>query len=464
MEKIVDQKYKSLSQISLCTHELLMGKLLIGSLLVCLGLLSCAQPTRVNTRPDGTIIKIRLKDCRFMGFKRTIGIDIEVFAEKLGKASGKLGISSSEVREMDELLRDYAAKYEASCRDFVMGVISDAEYNCRRDNMDKALDQIRVINTILTQLPKVKDPSSQAQIVQEALNLYLELACADYRKDCGPGMEVEPRKIIFANKWPERFFEIINPGNREFTYAIVNLLEAFKPTPRSGKISAGESATVGITRQNFYVEPGKAVPFLVKNNYNEEVRAEIYVSSENAQLFDRWGAEVSNLAKARNLLPNLEDSLAVIDKGIPKLTNESTRYMLAGNILLNVENFKEAELAFQQAVKMDSTILNDPSSQLVFGVLEYKQNHPEVALDHFEEAAALSWPEDTQIRASAELFSGSLLASQGHKEAAAKHFQVTGVYEKAKKESILRRFLEKLFRLPNLLLLITDIKKDKKKF
>ena len=439
-------------------NNLLIRKLLILSVSVCFELLNCAQPKRVISNPeDRTTLTIRLKDCRFMGWKKTIGIGLEIFTDKIKKASLELGIALEEVREMDDLLKDYAAKYETSCRDYVMGSINMAEYNCRRGNMDKALDNIRLLKVLL------EKPQPQ-EVVREAIKTFLELAREGYKKGCGPGMEAEPRKIIFARNWPERFFEIINRGNREFTYAILNLPEAFKPTPRSGKLLAGDRTTIGIARQYLPAEAGENIPFLVKNNYDEEVQVEIYVSSENAKLFEKWGAEVSSLAKAENRLPNFEDSLAVVNKYAPTLTIESTRYMLAGNMLLEADNFKESGLAFQKAVEMDSTISNDPASQLVFGVLEYKKNHPEVALGHFKEAAILTWPEDPQTGATAELFSGSLLSSQGHKEAAAEHFRVTGVYEKAKKDDGLRRFVEKLFGFRDLLSLITDVTKDKKKF
>jgi hypothetical protein len=95
-----------------------MWKVLLGFLLVvCVSVGAYYLVFRHNDR------------CEFLGWNRQFGVDADSTVAKLDGLKTKLNISASQVRELDDLLKDYGAKFETSCRDLKAGTINNDEYN-----------------------------------------------------------------------------------------------------------------------------------------------------------------------------------------------------------------------------------------------------------------------------------------------------------------------------------------------
>ncbi len=89
-------------------------------------------------------------DCLMLSHEKTSGINFSFTIDKVKSLQATLGLTDKDVRDFDDLLKDYGAKYETICKDYsVLHVVTSGEYNCRRDNMDKTLDSIRALREVL---------------------------------------------------------------------------------------------------------------------------------------------------------------------------------------------------------------------------------------------------------------------------------------------------------------------------
>ena len=251
-------------------------------------------------------------DCTFLGWKQSVGIDLETTLAKLQSVKGQLGITDSQIREFDELLKDYGAKYETICRDSKAGRISSAEYNCRRQNMDRALDSVRALERSLSVIGSIQDASAQKQIALKAMDSFRELAGAAYKRNCGAAITVTPKHLSFDDHFPERSIQISNSGNSDLTYAIEEVPEAFVPVPPSGHIGQGATVTVALHRSSFPIS-SQVLSFYVRDNFDDRVQVNIEVSSENAALYRDLGNIANAIASADQRPTGLREALLAVD-------------------------------------------------------------------------------------------------------------------------------------------------------
>jgi hypothetical protein len=401
-------------------------------------------------------------DCSLLAQQQLSSLDIDATVKKIELAKVKLNITGGQLQEVDSYLKDYGFKYAAACRDNERKVLSDAEYNCRRDNMDKALDNLRAMSPALDAIENVQDATIQKEIVLKYLEIFTNLAKTGYSEGCGSVLSVQPKSLSFEDHYPERSIQVTNGGNRDSSYYVAELPEAFAPAPTSGEVKQGGTITVSIRRAAFPVQPGARIVFYVRDSFGNKVPVEIQVAKENAELYSSLAAKVIEEASRRHRRPTVEDAIGVIDKGMAQHVDDpANRYFFAAGVLKEAGSFGQASRAMDLMAEADGFLPRDTSTELLSGVVKYKEGKTDQALASFDAARDIAEKtRDHRAQATSNLFAGTLLWSKGSKEPAATYWCTPkvnqkeacgpGVLEYAQRNPALTGYLEKEFDVNDL--------------
>ena len=167
---------------------------------------------------------------------------------------------------MDALLNDFALKYTASCRDHRNKAIGDAEYACKRDNMDQALETIRAMSQTLQEVKNVADAQAQKDVILKNIEIIQQRAASNFNGGCGSALSVDPPSVSFPGPTFERTIQIQNVGNRDTQYHVIGLPEAFLSVYGQGDATPQRPVVVSIKRAPFKVEPNKDIVFYVSDD------------------------------------------------------------------------------------------------------------------------------------------------------------------------------------------------------
>lgn len=355
--------------------------------------------------------------CALLAEQRSATLDIEATVRDLDLVKAKLGVTGGQVQDVDAVLEDYAFKYASSCRDHEAGRMSEAEYACRRDNMDRALDSARALSLTLEQVKNIADPAAQRDVVLRDLETITRLATADFAAGCGSALVVAPDALSFEDHFPERTFELANGGNRDATYAISELPEAFVAVRSSGAVGAGKGVVVSIKRAPFPL-PAEPVVFYVNDNFGNRVAVRIAVSSENARLYQDLGMATRMTLPPGRTEPTLEDALATVSARLPQIQDEGTKYFFASGILQQTGSFEEAGKALDVVSRTNKDLDAAPSTQLMHGIVNFKLNRVPLALQNFEKAGKSETVRDERAETNSKAFAGAVLLSEGRQDEA----------------------------------------------
>ena len=379
-------------------------------------------------------------DCAFTGWKRTIGVELDVESKDVNAVKGKLGITDEQARDYDQLLKDYALKYDTACRDFNAKRISQAEYTCRRRNMDQTLDEIRRFAQAVQEAKTITDVSAQKEEVQKSLADFRAAAKAEYRMNCVSALDVNPKNITFTGaRMIERSIQITNRGNNPLTYSVTGLPEAFDPKPPGGILpTGGPSVSVSLLRLPLPLSSpaGQPIRFHVRTNLNDDEEVVVVVDEENANLYRRLGEEVKRRSQSKHNLPDLGDALEVVSEAF---STESSKHNLAltnyvaADVLLEAGNPAAARQAMDIAIANDPSLAQRPSTLLVKGIIAAQQGNSDQALDFFANAKNVAPAAETGSKSASDLFSAAVLLSQGKKESAVKHLSHQEVFDAVEK-------------------------------
>lgn len=97
-------------------------------------------------------------------------MDLDAQVKDLDAVKGRLGISDSMVRDYDNLMKDYALKYDSACQDFNAGRMSQGEYTCLRKNMNTVLDSIREFVQAVEAAKSLSDAAAQKSVTLKAFD------------------------------------------------------------------------------------------------------------------------------------------------------------------------------------------------------------------------------------------------------------------------------------------------------
>jgi tetratricopeptide (TPR) repeat protein len=363
------------------------------------------------------------KDCSFSGWKQTIGVDIDVAVGDVQAIKSKVGITDDQVREFDALMKDFALKYDAACQDTNQGRMNNAEYLCRRNNMDKALTMIRIFLEKVEAAKALPDPTTQRDVVLKALDDLETATSSGYGAGCTSSMVVDPRDLKFNDHTSERAIQITNSGNNLLIFTAGTLPNGFVAQPKTGAIAPGNLAVVAIYRTFEPVTAGKPLTFHVSNNFQDEIPVTINLDTQNAELYEGLANETLNAAASKNQQPSLQDALTVVDRsfetsGSPTSNDrESMRYLIAAGVLSRLGNAQQAQQALDIATTKNPSLAKESSAVLLHGVVLGQEGHSDQALERFAEAKQLAPKNDEGTRDLSDLLSGAVVLKTDKKAA-----------------------------------------------
>ena len=368
----------------------------------------------------------RPRDCSFSARKRTLGIDLEIGLDNVKSVKGKIGISDDQVRDFDTFMKDLALKYDLACTDHKNKRMNDAEYSCRRKNMDDVLDKLQIFLTKVNAAAGLSDPSAQKEVALRALSDLEEAEKKGYAAGCTSAMNVSPRTLSFDDHVSEHSLQISNPGNNPITFSVADLPRGFVPEPSSGNIVIGQTVSVAIYRTSEPITNNPPLTFRLLNNFMDEVPVEIQFDEQNATLYDDLANKVQSLSAQQNRPPNVQDALKIVDESLPKSGSwmsaknaDSMRYFLAAGVLSRAGSASEAHQALDTATAKNPELEKQPATLILRGVVVNREGKPDEALQHFSKASSLAAGSRTEkdTRALTSLLSGAVAQKQGQPEA-----------------------------------------------
>jgi len=365
-------------------------------------------------------------DCVVLAKEKSAAVNVDATVADLKLLQTKIGVSSGTVQEIDAILKDYGFKYETACKDSRTGKISNAEYNCRRDNMDRTLSAARTLGLTLAEIKNLQDPTAQKEVILGNIEIIKKLAEADFSAGCGATVAVTPDRVTFRGSIPERTITLVNGGNRDLTYHVTDLPEAFVARLQSGDVRRGDTVVVAIMRAPFRAATGEIV-FHIRDNFGNKAPVRIDIDAENASLYGQLAHEVTTRAAGRAEGATVDDALAVVGD-LPEVTSAAAKHFIAAGVLMEAGRFAEADKALTALSTADREFYGSASIQMTAGLLSYRLNQYDAALKHFDAARSTSSQQDGDR---AELVSKSLTASvllaQGKQEAADVYLKQPGV-------------------------------------
>src|SRR6266849_2719251 len=174
------------------------------------------------------------QDCSFSGWKRSVGVDLDVAVGDVHAIKGKVGISDDQVRHFDTLMKDFALKYDAACQDLRNHRMNQADYTCRRKNMDDTLNKIRFFVEKVEAAKTLSDPAAQREIVLGALSSLEQATKPGLAGDCTSAMSVAPVKLRFEDHASEHSIQVSNAGNSAMNFSVVAVPIEKMPQHESG--------------------------------------------------------------------------------------------------------------------------------------------------------------------------------------------------------------------------------------
>lgn len=300
-------------------------------------------------------------ECDYLEHARKAGVDFGVTIEHVTSVKGTLGLTDADLATLDQFRRDYEEKFRNICIDHRNKTITDDQYNCRRENMDRALDQFRLLSTVST----FKDKSQ----AEQALNAIRQFANSGAGVGCQPSAKlvVNPEQLDFPEDAPSIFTQVTNLGKRDTHYSFNKLPLAFLPTPSSGSIASGQMISVVFVRTR-YPMPEKDIDFFLADDFNENIALRIKLNLKKiADVYQKLGQELVNRSGDH---PTLEHALGFVTSKWPGLKNEAARYMIAANLLDTVGDQASASQVMTLAMNADKSLEASTTAQFTLAMLK----------------------------------------------------------------------------------------------
>ncbi len=352
-------------------------------------------------------------ECNTLAHEKTSGIDFSFTVDKVKSLQATLGLADKDVRDFDDLLRDYGAKYETICKDYsVLHVVTSAEYNCRRDNMDKTLDNVRALREVLGK----SSSETTNNIAKQYITSVLDAAHAGFKSGCGASLQINPSKIRISHEIFHAF-TILNIGNRIVRFGVSDLPQCLLPDPKGGELKQGDSVNVMLWR-TYYGVPSDSFTFTVYDNFGNRLPVEV----SGARTLPVPNEIAKKLKSDLGRTPTLEDALNFIepDTGVVSgLTGKGRRrdtagiYVTAAAILYGAGNSAGALEAIKTAESRDPTNHN---ITLQVGLLRLTSGDPSGALAQFHTAES---DPDPRVANSSRWLSGVALSQTNNWDTAA---------------------------------------------
>lgn len=354
------------------------------------------------------------EDCAFSGWSRTVGIEVSAQVENVKAVQTKVGLTDAQVRDYDQLLKDYALKYDTACRDVSAKPprLKPEEYACMRGNMEKVLDDVRKFNQAVEAAKTIADPAAQKAIIDDSLAHLHAADTSNYRMGCISSFDINPKRLDFIGTIPERALFITNRGNRDLTFSVDDYPSGFDPKPITGTIQPGTMATVALLRTIVPVPDTRPLTFNVRTNFQDVQAVEIGIDEKNAQLWKTLSAPLV----ARGTTPTMDDALKVVNDAIDPQSKigESDRLVLAATVLFDAHADAEASKALDKAAAQPAAGEPRSSSLILRGLLAGRSNSRVEANRFFDQAKSAAGRSNKQVESVANVLSASMLVKEGN--------------------------------------------------
>lgn len=356
----------------------------------------------------------RHEDCSFSGWKQTVGVEIDVAVKDVQDIRSKVGITDNLERDFDILMKDFALKYDAACQDVRQGRMTQAEYLCRRNNMDKTLDKIRAFLEKIAATKTLTDVSAQREIILKAVDDLESSSKFGYGAGCTSTMLIDPKHLNFANHTLEAV-QISTSGNNPLVFSAASVPSGFIAQPKTGTVNPGNLAVVAVYRTFEPVAAARPLTFHMLSNFQEDVPVQIDMDEQNSELYDGLARQARSAAAAQNRQPSIEDVLMAVDKSfgstgsVPPTNLEAMRYFLAAGVLSRLGRATQAREALDMATAKNPSLAHEPSAFLLRGVVLNQEGHPDQALERFAEAKRIAPEGDKDTKALSDFFSGAVV-------------------------------------------------------
>jgi outer membrane protein OmpA-like peptidoglycan-associated protein len=346
-------------------------------------------------------------DCLMLAHEKTSGIDFSFTVDKVKSLQATLGLTDKDVRDFDDLLKDYGAKYETNCKDFsALHVITTAEYNCRRNNMDKTLDSVRALREVLG---KTSGDATNV-IAKNYIDSILGSSHSGFKNGCGASMRISPNKIHIS-KEVNHTLTLSNVGNRDINFAVSGVPECLLADPKVGGLKERDSVNITLWR-TYYAVSSDSFTFTIDDNFDDHIPVEVSGAANLPS--PRQLAE--NLRKRFGRTPTLKDVLGFVD---PKnLEPSAGAFVTASAILSSAGNYGDALAAIKTAQSIDPRLRDEASIQLQSGALHFARGDSTVALEELRSAQSAA---DSRIADTSRWFSGITLLDSGKAKEAASY-------------------------------------------
>jgi len=346
-------------------------------------------------------------DCLMLSHEKTSGIDFSFTIDKVKSLQATLGLTDKDVRDFDDLLKDYGAKYETICKDYsVLHVVTSAEYNCRRDNMDKTLDSIRALREVLGKSSGDAANASAKKYVESIL----DAAHGSFTSGCGASLRIDPNKIHISREI-NHTITVSNVGNRDVMFGVTGIPQCLLPDPRTGGLRQGESRNITLWR-TYYAVPSDSFTFTIDDNFNSHIPVEVTGANNLPSL----KALAADLKSRIGHTPTLQDALIFINAKDQKPS--AGAYVTAAAILSSAGNSDGALSAVQVAEHINPQIKSEAGIQLETGILQLSIGDSLGALVRLHTAESAS---DSRIANTARWYSGITLLKSGQTNEAASY-------------------------------------------
>ena len=369
------------------------------------------------------------EDCAFSGWSRTVGIEIGAQVENVKAVQTKIGLTDAQVRDYDQLLKDYALKYDTACRDVNAKRLKPEEYACMRGNMEKVLDDVRKFNQAVEAAKAIADPAAQKAIIDDSLAKLHAADSSNYRMGCISSFDINPKRLEFKGQIPELSIFITNRGNRDLTFSVDDYPSGFDPKPITGTISPGTMTPVVMLRTILPVPETRPLSFNVRTNFQDVQSVEIGIDEKNAKVWKELGAPVAAMAASRGSAPTIDDAMKVVNGSLDpasKIT-EDDKLVLAATVLFDLHADDEATKALDKAAAQPAAGPPRPSSLILRGLLAGRAGRTNSRLEatqFFDQAKTAAGPTNKQVASVTNVLSASMLVKDGNE---AKATQVVDV-------------------------------------
>jgi hypothetical protein len=307
-------------------------------------------------------------DCATAGWDHKLGFDMSAKVKDAEGIETKIGISDAQVKQFDSVLKAYAQKYDNACRDVTAQRMSVAEYECRRRNMDAALDRMQAYSAALDAAKATSgDVTAQRDIILKAMQDVKAITESNFTSGCTSALSVDPKTLTFGNT-VERTIRVSNGTAALLPFSVDDLPEAFLPMPKAGTVPGGGVQQISIYRLNLPVTAGQPVHFHVRANF-QETELEIQVTPQGAVLYTQLEEELKRAGAT------MANAVAIVQKNIPATaaSRESASYVIAGHVLSGVGHEREGLEAIDRAIEIDPRgITAMQHDQLLKGLAIYK--------------------------------------------------------------------------------------------